>query len=536
MRVKGRELPWSTLNDLVRDKARAYGSKVFCEIDGHSLTFEELDRSSDRVAANLAARGVARGDRVASVLFNCVEQVQGWFGCAKLGAVWTPLNAGLRGEDLVHALNESGAEHVVTEPETWERLSPIAGRLERAAQLYSTDADAPGHTPFAALLEPAAAAEPEEIGPGDPLMIIFSGGTTGLPKGVVLPHFAVVGSGYRYGEVMGAGPQDRHYSTLPLFHVGGTQLGIVGPLVNDMTTVMDRRFTASGYWRRVTAVGATIIDPISTMMTVLCEQQTVPDERNHWVRASFGVTGQIPKSVPARFSERFGIPVVDIYGLTEAGGAMLTSNRPGSQVPGSLGRPHGWSEVGIVDEQDQLLEAGEQGEIVMRPTVPFTFMLGYHNNDRLTAQVTRNLWLHTGDVGHLDADGNLFFHGRQVHWLRRRGENISAYEVESVLSQHPGVQEVVVVGVPAELGEEEVKACIIARAEAPDPADLVTWCRERLAAFKVPRFIEVFDDFPRSNTKREVERAKLRDAGVAGAWDREKAMGRLSAQAAAKGS
>ena len=196
-----------------------------------------------------------------------------------------------------------------------------------------------------------------------------------------------------------------------------------------------------------------------------------------------------------------------------------------------VGHPNGWSTIGILDDHDGELPAGAVGRIAMRPTIPYTFMLGYHNNPAKTVETWRNLWLHTGDLGRLDEAGNLYFVGRQAHWLRRRGENISAHEVEGILAGHPDVVECIVTGVPSELGEEDVKAWIIARVAEPDPLALARWCIERMAPFKVPRWFEFVTEFPRSAAKQEVERAKLRARGNDTAWDREAHMGRLSAQA-----
>jgi crotonobetaine/carnitine-CoA ligase len=302
--------------------------------------------------------------------------------------------------------------------------------------------------------------------------------------------------------------------------------------MSDITTTLDRRFSASQYWSRVRETEATLIDPIGTMMTVLCKGKETPEDRQHKVRLSLGVSGQIPESIPGTFSKRFGIPVLDVYGLTEAGGALIISNRPESAQPGSVGRPHGWAEVAIVDQNDVSQQPGTVGEIVLRPTIPFSFMLCYHGNPEATLRTLRNQWLHTGDLGRLDESGNLFFAGREAHWLRRRGENISAYEIEDVLSRHPSVVEAVIVGVPSELGEEDVMAWIIP--SRPDLAakEIIDWCLDKLAPFKVPRFIRFTDEFPRSAAKREVERNKLKSLGKDGAWDRDTLLGPLSSQSA----
>ena len=534
--IRGRPAPWNSVPELVRGKADAHGDRVFAEIDGRTLTYRELDDLSDRIAANLACSGLAPGECVASLMFNCAEQVLAWIGVSKAGGVWAPLNASLIGDDLARTLRDTAAGIFIVDAENLPKVAALPMELVAGLRLYvvagmpsatagTASSDLRAGTAFSALLEPTSPVPAHPCEPGDPAMILYTGGTTGLPKGVVLPHFAIVSAGYRYGETLSATGADRHYTTLPLFHASGVQLGIVGPLLNDMTVVMDRRFSASGYWKRVVEVGATIIDPISTMMSVLVAQPEGPLDRAHRVRITTGVNGQVPPSVPAEFTRRFGIPIVDIYGQSETGGAMATGNRLDSACPGSVGKPHGWSEIAIVDDNDCKLPAGTQGRIVLRPTVPFTFMLGYHNNPEATRQAWRNLWFQSGDIGHVDAEGNLFFAGRQAHWLRRRGENVSAYEVEAVLTLHPAVQEAIVTGVPSELGEEDIKAWVVPSGARPAEADLIRWCEARLGAFKVPRYIAFVDDFPRSATKREVERAKVK-AWLAGEhWDRERQPG-----------
>ena len=534
--MKGRPAEWLDVPSLVREKARRHGDAPFCCIEGRSLTYRELDERSDRVAAQLAARGVVPGDRVASLMFNCVEQVLAWIGTSKLGAIWAPLNGSLVGDDLVHTVRDTGAAVLVVDGDGAARLRVLPAEMLRALQVFEVVEDAPSgrFARFEELLAPGTAPAGAPIGPGTPAMILYSGGTTGLPKGVVLPQFALVCAAYRYREVMRATPADRHYSTLPLFHAGGVELGILGPLLSDMRTTLDRRFSASTYWQRVKDTGSTILDPLGTMMTVLVQRPADPIDRAHGARISVGVTGQVPETVPAEFERRFRIEVVDIYGNTESGGAMLTSNQSALRTPRLVGHPNGWSTIGILDDNDDMLPAGAVGRIAMRPTIPFTFMLGYHNNPAKTVETWRNLWLHTGDLGRLDEAGNLYFVGRQAHWMRRRGENISAHEVEGILAAHPNVAECIVTGVPSELGEEDVKAWIIARDAAPDPAALARWCIERMAPFKVPRWFEFVTDFPRSAAKQEVERAKLRARGNDAAWDREAHMGRLSAQAATR--
>lgn len=535
MIVGERTIPWETIGELVAAKAREHNDRPFLEIDGARLTYRELEEKSRRVAGALLALGVRKGDRVASFMFNCVEQVLIWFGAVRAGAVWTPINAGLAGDDLAYTLRDSGARLLVADAESSVKVDALHASIRENLRLYAARGPAQGSWhPFDELLD--GKATPEELPrlrPGDPAVILYTGGTTGLPKGVVLPHFSFILAGIRYGEVFTVSPGETHFTTLPLFHAGAIQFAVMGPLVNDMRSVIDRRFSVSGYWDRVRASNANVIDPIGAMVTMLCQQPESPDDRRHAVRIAIGIVNQIAADIPNRFKERFGIPMVEMYGLTEAGGAMITSNRLSDYCPGSNGRTYGWAELRIADENDEPVPTGTTGEILLRPTFPHMFMLGYHNNPAKTLEVFRNLWFHTGDLGRVDERGNLFFTGRKAHWIRRRGENVSAYEIESILAQYPGIAEAVVVGVPAELGEHDVKAFVIAAPGVTlDPAAICLWCRERMAAFKVPRYIELVDDFPRSVTKREIERAVLAQRSHDLAWDREKEMGRLSAQSA----
>jgi crotonobetaine/carnitine-CoA ligase len=536
MRIGERLIPWDTLDELVVDKARRHGERVFLEIDGIALTYAALEEKTRRVAAGLARSGVRHGDRVASFMFNCAEQVLVWLGTVRLGAVWTPINGGLAGEDLAYTLRDSGTTVLVTDAENRPKVDALSRDHTERLQLFVVgEAPHDGWRAFHELLAETTDTLPK-TGPGDAAVILYTGGTTGLPKGVVLPHFSFILAGIRYGEVYETKPGETHFTTLPLFHAGAIQFGVMGPLVNDMRSVIDRRFSASQYWQRVRETGANVIDPIGAMVTLLCQLPESPDDRDHAVRIAIGIVNQIPPEVPEQFKRRYRIPMVEIYGLTEAGGAMITSNRLSDYAPGSNGRPYGWTEVRIADENDVELPAGTEGHVLLRPTWPHMFMLGYHNNPGKTLQEFRNLWFHTGDLGRVDEKGNLFFLGRQAHWIRRRGENVSAYEIEAILAKCDGIVEVCVVGVASEIGEHEIKAFVIAEpGTVLEPAAIVEWCRTRMAAFKIPRFIEFVDDFPRSVTKREIERTTLKKMPNDRAWDRDKAMGRLSAQSGRSG-
>jgi len=518
--VHGVPVEWETLPALVAARAAQHGDAPRLTVAGRAMSYRELDVESSLVAANLHRLGVRRGDRVACFLRNAPEHLLTWVAAGKLGAIWVPLNAGLVGEDLVHTLTNATPAVLVVDEELVDRVEAVGDCLP-SMRVFQTG-EGGRRPPFAELLEPGHLLPLVELSGGDPAVIIYTGGTTGLPKGALLPHFAWIAAGMRYVEAFETRSDDVHYSILTLFHVGGLMLGVVGPMVADIPTVIDRRFSGSNFWARARETGATIVDLIGTMITVLTEPPEGPADRDHRVRVSLGVVGQIPPAVSERFVERFGVGFVNVYSLTETGGVLIVNNRLDSPKPRANGLTHGWAEVAILDDDDQPLPPNAVGQIALRPRYPHIFMSGYFNAPERTLECLSNLWLHTGDLGCLDEDGFLYFTGRQAHWLRRRGENISAYEVESVLSRCPGVREAVVVGVPSEKGEEEVKAFIIRDpALALAPADLAAWCEGRIAAFKIPRFVAFVDEFPRSVTKREVERHKLRALPGDGVWDRE---------------
>jgi crotonobetaine/carnitine-CoA ligase len=530
MQINGKDIPWKTLGALLEDKAARHGDKVFTEVDGVQVSYVELERRSRTVAHALLAQGLAPGDRVATFMFNALEQLLLWFGAVRAGLVWVPLNAGLVGQDLRYTLVNSGAVVLVADTECLPKYLAIADEAQPLA-LYMTGTDskaaiAHGGRPYAELEACKAGSISHDVLPctraQDAGAILYTGGTTGLPKGVVLPQFSFILAGIRYGETFSVRAGERHYSTMPLFHAGALQWGIMGPLVCDMSSVVDRRFSASRYFDRVRETGANVIDPLGVVMTFLCAQPPGPEDRNHRVRISLGATHGLPAHIPAEFSRRFGIPLVMVYGLSEGGGAMLTTDREGRGD--SNGHPHGWVELRVVDDEGFPVPPGETGKLNLRSNFPWMFMSGYWADPERSGQALGDGWLHTGDLAWLGPDGQLHFVGREAHWLRRRGENISAVEVETVLASCPGVKEAAVVAGPSEVGEDEVKAFIVREAGAALPPDaLLAWCEGRLAPFKVPRFIEYIDALPRSAAKMEVDRGALRKRANDGAFDRERA-------------
>ncbi len=514
---------FETIPQLLRTRAETHGG-VSLTVCGEQRDFATLDRESDELARGLLARGVGRGDRVATLMPNRIEQALAWFAAAKIGAIAAPLNIALGPIDLAHTISDVAPTLLIADEAGFQCLDKMDPAALGDARLVSAGADRSGAIPLQDLFLRSGNFSRHSPSPGDTCCIIYTGGTTGLPKGVQLSHFYYIVAAYRWAEAFAVSPQDHHYSVLQFYHIGIRSNAIISPLVNGYGSTIDRWFSVSNYWRRVRETGATLIDPMGTMFTLLYQQPASQLDRQHKVRAAWGAAAMLPPGVASGFAERFGIHLVPVFGGTEIGGSAVINTPMGSpRQEGTCGRANGWCEVQIVDEDDASLPAGTVGQIVVRPTIPFSMMNGYHNAPARTVECWRNLWFHTGDLGALDADGYLSFVGRQAHWLRRRAENISAYEVESVIAAHPGVKEVIVVGVPSELGEDEVKAFVLPTQSAPTPESIVSWCEQRLARFKVPRFVEFVSDFPRSAAKQEIERHRLKAMANDKAWDRDKA-------------
>lgn len=500
------------LADLLAHHADHRPDRPFLRTGTSVLDYGPAHAKIDAFAAGLQRAGVAVGDRVVLVMDNSVEQVLIWLAVNRMGAVNVPLNAALSPELLARAIALVQPRCFVADRQYADNLATSAVMAECVGRpLYVNGADLPPDAADAAgprpLGELAATGPPVpvELDPLAPAMMLFTSGSTGVPKACELSHHYLVRAGQIHAKYLDLRPSDVLFTPFPLFHIDAATLTIGAALAVGATAALSPRFSASRFWDEVRACDATVFNFMGATANILWKQPPSSGDRNHQVRLAWGVP--MPACEPG-WSERFGFPLVEVYGLTDAG---LPVYQPldGPRRPGSCGKVISEYEVRIADTDDRAVAAGTVGEIQIRSDEPGLLMNSYFGMPEQTREAFRGGWFHTGDTGRLDADGHLYFVARSREVIRRRGEKIAAADVEGGVDACPAVRVSAAVGVPSELSEDDIKLFVVAQ----NPQDLTVQqieehCRRVLPRHMVPRYIEIVDKLPRTPTEK-IERFKL---------------------------
>jgi len=514
---------------LLRRAAERKGNQDFLYFGGRALSYAALERRSNGIANALREMGIAKGDRVALLLPNCPEFLLAWFGILKRGAIAVPLNVRLRPLEHLQLLRHCGATALFLSSHHAQVAELAQSSCPSLRLFIYADAKGPGPTLEELVKEHEGVPPPVMPGPDDDACIIYTSGTTGKPKGVLLSHRTYVLTGQAFPFWLGLNEGDRLYTCLPLYHINAQAYTVMGALAIGASVALSERFSVSRFWQELAAWGATQFNFIGAMLVLLAKRPPSEEERRHRVRIAYGVPA-FDEGLRRELEARFGFRIVFGYGLTESTfGFIEPLDEP--RRPLSIGKPRQHpegriNEAKIVDEQGKELPPGHVGEIVLRnPAV----MKGYFKDPELTSEALRDGWLYTGDLGYRDEDGFFYFVDRKKDIIRRRGENISSQEVELVLAQHPKVLQCAVVPVPSELTDEEVKAYVVPLpGEELDPLELFRWCEQRLASFKVPRFIEIRESLPMTPTGRVAKHLLRQEREPKGpCYDREALLRRL---------
>ncbi|HYC15465.1 MAG TPA: AMP-binding protein [Stellaceae bacterium] len=492
-------------------KRRDAPGQLFARFNGEPITFEMLGRMADSLAATLRERGLARGDRVTVMLRNSPATLATIFGLARAGIVWVPVNVRYRGPGLKYILEHCDPRLVIAEEDLVATIRGSDADLRDAPLVLHGGADV-ADSLDRMLMKGAHFEEPPPQA-ADHFAICYTSGTTGNPKGVILTHAMLRFAGEAAALVSDAREGDVLLMWEPLYHIGGMQL-IILPLIRGTTLAMIDRFSASRILQQTREYGASHIHFLGGVLQILLKQPPSELDRSHGARIAWG--GGCPKDIWRPFEQRFGVQIRECYGMTEAS-SFTTYNDNGTV--GAVGHPMPWFSVELRDEHDRPVPAGERGEIVVRSRLPNAIFPGYFRNPEATARVLRNGALYSGDLGRFDEHGNLFFLGRMTDSVRCKGENVSAWEVERVAAAYPTIEDCAMIGVAAEVGEQDIKLFVKPKANTTiDPATLSAWLAERLAPFQNPRYIVVIEEFERTPSERIMKHKLSRQ--TVGCWDR----------------
>jgi crotonobetaine/carnitine-CoA ligase len=505
---------------LLRQHER-FGERTLFTGPGGSITFARAPAMVAARAGALAAAGIGKGDVVAILHGNHIDfaltfLAAGWIGCIVL-----PINTASKAPQIEYLLRQSGARLLVVEAEFIDAVRPVDfSALPNVHMIWVHGAPPPMDIAGPVIVQDpgmGAPVEAAEVSPGDSLALLYTSGTSGPSKGVACPHAQFFWWGAHTAALLGLGAGEVLHTTLPMFHVNAANT-IFQALLSGATIVVAPRFSASAFYDRLIEHRASVTYLLGAMVPILLSRPPSTAERSHGTTRA--LAPGVPEPLKAAFTERTGITLIDGYGSTETNfviGTAFGEPRPdgmGHIVPGFQAR--------VVDEADNELAAGEAGELVLRADDPYAFMTGYFGMPEKTVEAWRNLWFHTGDRVVLHADGSYHFVDRLKDAIRRRGENISSFEVEQVLHGHPGIEVAAAFPVQSDLAEDEVMIAVQLVAEnPPSEREIIEYCAARLPYFAVPRFVDIVTDLPRTESGK-IQKFKLRERGrTPTTWDRE---------------
>ena len=526
--------PQSTVLDLLEARLQDDPDGEYLDVCGTKSSAADVASAAERLAGGLGELGIEPGDRVATLVENSTEAMLAWWGIVRAGAVAVPINTAYKGEYLRHQLADSGARVLVVEAELADRAAAVTAALDDLDHVIviGPAPDLPGVAVHGwdGLLAAGLDAPRPQVRPSDLATFIYTGGTTGPSKGCMLSHHYHATLSRQIGVCWRRTADDVVWTPLPLFHFNAIVTAVLGPLLYGGRAAIERRFSVSRFWPEMNRVGATVTSTLGTMAYLLAhdaDRPEMPRSGAPEANTSLRLVGAapLPVEIDRIIRDRFGVATFSgAYGVTEA--SLISWQPPGVEnKPNAAGVINDeYFDVRTFDDCDNEVARGTEGEIVVRPKRPHTMFEGYWGRAEATVATSRNWWYHTGDIGRIDDDDYLFFVDRKADYLRRRGENISSFEVERILMRHGGLADVAVHAVPSDLTEDDLKVtATVADGVELTEAELFRWCIDELPYFALPRYIELRAELPRSPVGRVLKR-ELRAEGVTETtWDAEAA-------------
>jgi crotonobetaine/carnitine-CoA ligase len=525
--VDGSKLPY--FSDLIEYQAKARGDEPYILFEDRKISFGEYHELCCRVTNGLADQGAKPGDGLAILMGNCPEYLCLFYGLPRGGFYSVPINVALRGDGLHFILSNSDVKYLVVDEDLYHRIAELETPVEAIEKIFvhrATDAPLPdGTADLQELFSGSPDTPAHEIEPGAMTFLLYTSGTTGLPKGVVNRQRAGIADWFRYVASLMIDPEkDVLYTALPLFHANALILTAGWSMAAGVRFGLDRRFSASRFWDRIRHYRTTQFNGLGAMIPILMKQPEKPDDADNPVRIVHSAA--CPANLWQAFEERFGLKIWEGYGAVDGGGVSISN--PGDAPVGSVGKPRLDIEWRLVDDDDNDVQPGKPGELITKVEEGKTSRVEYYKNPEASEAKVVGGWIRSGDLFYRDAEGYLYFVDRKTDSMRRRGENISSWEVETIVEKHPDVAVCAAFGVPSELGEDDVMVWVKPAEGADlDLKDLMRFCAENMAYFMVPRYVDLVDDIPQTGTLR-VQKSAMKKRGITErTWDREKEMGEL---------
>jgi crotonobetaine/carnitine-CoA ligase len=517
------EMSWG---ELMEEKAARYTDKVFLMFEDKTFTYRQMNENANRMANYFLSKGSGQGKGVAILMDNSPRFLDIFIGIQKIGMYAVPVNTSLKGDSLLYILNHCDAEYLVIDETHLETLNKIADRLEKIKTIMvNPSPSSPQKYPNGYhILDEAYKGSPVNPGIGyrkdDICFITYTSGTTGLPKGVV----------YRYRKssvkllslvaVMLFKKSDVLYTGMPLFHGNALFVTVTSALHVGAKVALVRKFSASRFWDDIRKYNVTIFNTIGAMIPILMKQPEKNSDRQHNVR--FIISAACPADLWEKFEKRFGVTIYETYGAVDGGGKTILNL--GTAPVGSIGKPPMKVKYRLVDANMNDVPEGTPGELVFPVSKKKSASsVEYYKNEKASAEKMSGGYIFTGDLIRRDAEGYLYFIGRNTESMRIKGENVSAFEVEQAIQKHPDVLEAAVYAVPSELAEDDIMASItLVEGRTLKEADLIEYLKENLPKFAVPRYVKIVPELPKTEThrvkKKELEVLKV----VSGTWDESK--------------
>jgi len=508
------------LNELLEKWSRLQPEKTYLYFHNEQITFKKLFDNVNSVGLYLKHLGIKRGDRVALYLRNSPEFLYAWFALNKIGAVMVPINTAFKKDETSYVLQNSECKGIIAHADVLEEVIVPAAKGTSSIEWISAVSPVmiEGILPFSQFLKQKGPLKTTRWPDDDLASILYTSGTTGNPKGVMCPHRYYSYIGTAGSQTLELTSESSLLTLLPLFHMNAQTLSAMGSMAVGGSLILLDSFNPATFWQDIYNYKATVFNYLGALLPVLSKLPVSHEESHHQARIALGA--QADPNLIETYEERWNTTIIELYGLTEIGGACNTFTR---RKIGSVGIPLPGHEIKIADESGNLLPYNTVGEITV--TGP-SITLGYWRNPVETEKTYKNNWVYTGDLGYLDEDGFLYFVGRKKDIIRRSGENISAVEIENIIMSHPKVMEAAAIAVPDAIRDEEVKVYVVLTEgetlESVPPEEIISWCSERLAKFKIPRYIEYRDSLPKTATQKIQKNVLKQEKSdlISDAWDR----------------